>query len=163
MSEVEIQHRALSSISEYVTALDELCVLAQKSLCIFEKDFDGLGFNSEARYTTLRGFLLSNPNSRLLLLAHDVKPLLNFCPRIMMLQRQFGHAVHIYQTPANLRLISAPFALAETQHFVRRFHFDDTRGIFAQNDPEQAIVLKSRFEEMWAASRAPASTNSLGL
>jgi hypothetical protein len=46
---------------------------------------------------------------------------------------------------------------------VRRFHFDDPRGILAQHDPENARVLKSRFMEMWTASQPSASTTRLGL
>ncbi len=163
MSEGELQHSAFDGVSEYVTALDALCGLAKQTLFIFEKDFDNIGFNSEARCSTLRGFLLANPNVRLHLLAHDTQPLIRFCPRIMNLLRQFGHNMHIHQTPGNLRHLSAPFAVADTRHFVRRFHFDDTRGIFAQNDPEEAIVLKARFEEIWASSRPSVSSTTLGL
>lgn len=163
MNDDELQHSSFDGITEYVAALDALCSLAQQTLYIFENDFDGLGFNSETRYATLRSFLLSGQNVRLHLLAHDPQPLVRFCPRIMMLLRQFDHRMHIYQTPANLRHISAPFAVADTHHFVRRFHFDDTRGIFAQNDHEGAIVLKSRFEEMWGSSRASVSATTLGL
>ena len=163
MSEEKLRHVTFDGVTEYVSALDELCGLAQHSLFIFENDFDGLGFNSEARYNLLRRLLLSGQNVRLNLLAHDTKPLVSFCPRIMLLLRQFGHLMHVYQTPANLRHLTAPFAVADARHFVRRFHFDDTRGIFAQNDPEGAILLKSRFEEMWESSHPGASTSTLGL
>ena len=163
MSESELQHSAFDGVTDYVNALDAICSLAKQSLLIFEKDFDGFGFNSEARYNTLRRLLLSNPNVRLHLLAHDAQPLVRFCPRIMMLLRQFSHNMHIHQTPINLRHLSDPFAVADARHFVRRFHFDDTRGIFAKNDPEGAIVLKARFEEMWAASRPGASGSTIGL
>ena len=163
MSEGELQHLAFDGVNEYVSALDELCGLAQHSLFIFENNFDGLGFNSEARYNLLRRFLLSGQKIRLNFLAHDTKPLVSFCPRIMLLLRQFSHLMQIYQTPANLRHLTAPFAVADARHFVRRFHFDDTRGIYAQNDPEGAIVLNSRFEEMWESSHPGAATSKLGL
>ncbi len=163
MSEGELQHTALNGVTDYVAALDELCGSAQHSLLIFENDFDNLGFNSAARFNTLRQFLLSSPNVRLHLLAHDAQPLVRFCPRMMMLLRQFSHSMHIYQTPINLRHLSEPFAVADEKHFVRRFHFDDARGLFAQNDPAGARLLKSRFEEMWASSHPSASAATLGL
>lgn len=163
MSDSEAQHTALDGTAEYVAALDQLCAQARLSLYIFEKDFDNLGFNTESRYNTLRQFLLADPNARLHLLAHDVQPLLRFCPRIMLLLRQFGHKVHIYQTPRNLRHLSEPFAIADEAHFVRRFHFDDARGIYAQHDHEGARLLKSRFEEIWASSHPSASATTLGL
>jgi len=163
MNEGELRHLAFDGVNEYVSALDELCGLPQQSLYIFENNFDTLGFNTEARFNLLRRFLLSGSNVRLHLLAHDVQPLVRFCPRIMILLRQFGHLMYIYQTPTNLRHITTPFSVADAHHFVRRFHFDDPRGIFAQNDPEGALVLKSRFEEMWENSHPSASATTLGL
>ena len=163
MSEGELKHKNLDGVAEYVTALDEICGLAQKSLYIFENDFDSLGFDSEIRYSQLRRFLLSSPFVSLHLLAHDTGPLVRFCPRIILLLRQFSHLMRIYQTPANLRHLTAPFAVADSRHYVRRFHFNDTRGIFAQNDPQESIVLKSRFEEIWISSHPGASVTTLGL
>ena len=163
MSEGELHHTTFDGISEYGAALDELCGLAQQSLFIFENDFDSLGFNSEKRFTLLRRFLLSGPNVQLHLLAHDTQPLVRFCPRIMILMKQFSHLMHIYQTPVNLRHLTAPFTVADVRHIVLRFHFYDSRGIFAQNDPEGTIVLKSRFEQMWESSQPSASATTLGL
>jgi len=163
MNETELQHTSINGTAEYVSALDDLCAKAQQSLFIFEKDFDNLGFNSEARYDSLRRLLLSNPSARLHLLAHDVQPLLRFCPRMLMLLRQFSHKMHIYQTPLNLRHLSEPFAVVDKIHFLRRFHFNDARGIYALNDPETARPLQSRFNEMWASSHPAASANTTGL
>ena len=159
----ESQHTHLDDTADYISALDTLCGLARRELLVFEKDYDDIGFNSEARYDTLRGFLLSNPSNRLHLLAHDAKPLSLRCPRIMMLLRQFGHNMHIYQTPKHLLHLTEPFAVADETHFVRRFHFDDPRGILAQHDPAGARELKSKFEEMWTASRPAVSGSTLGL
>ncbi|MDX8399397.1 MAG: hypothetical protein R8K20_04030 [Gallionellaceae bacterium] len=163
MNEAELQHTSINGTTEYVAALDDLCAKAQQSLFIFEKDFDNLGFNSEARYDSLRRLLLSSPSARLHLLAHDVQPLLRFCPRMMMLLRQFSHKMHIYQTPLNLRHLSEPFSVADETHFLRRFHFDDARGIYALNDPEAARTFQSRFNEMWTSSHPGASANTTGL
>lgn len=162
MSE-ELQHTHLDGTADYISALDTLCGLAQHELYVFEKDFEDIGFNSEARYNTLRTFLLASPSHRLHLLAHDTRPLTQRCPRLMMLLRQFGHNMHIYQTPKHLLNLTDPFAVADERNYVRRFHFDDPRGILAQNDPTGARVLKSRFEEMWTASQPAVSPTTLGL
>jgi hypothetical protein len=69
----------------------------------------------------------------------------------------------IYQTPKNLQHITEPFAIADDDHYIRRFHFDDPRGICAQSDPSNARALKSRFLEMWASSHSSASSTTLGL
>lgn len=163
MAETELNHVAFTGINDYVAALDELCGMARHSLYFFENDFDGIGFNSEARFNTLKHFLLSNPSARLHLLAHNSQHLVRFCPRVMMLLKQFSHNMHIHQTAPNLRHLSEPFAVADESNFVRRFHFDDTRGVFAKNDPEGARLLKAKFEEIWGSSRPGASATTLGL
>lgn len=158
-----LQHTALNGTADYIAALDTLCGLAQRRLCLFEKDLDGLGFNSEARYDTLRAFLLASPSNHLQLLAHDTSLLVRRCPRMMLLLRQFAHNMHIYRTPQHLKHVSEPFALADELHYVRRFHFDDPRGILAQSDAEGARTLQSRFAEMWLSSQTGACANTLGL
>ena len=159
----ELQHTALDGNADYIAALDTLCGLAQHELIVFENNFENTGFNGEARYNTLRSFLLANPNNRLHLLAHNTAYLVQRCPRVMMLLQQFAHSMHIHQTPPHLRQVSEPFAVADQAHYVRRFHFDDPRGIFAQHDPQGARTLHSRFLEMWESSRPGASATTLGL
>ena len=159
----DLQHTTLNGTADYIAALDTLCSLAQRSLYVFEKNFEDIGFNSEVRHGILRRFLLANPANRLHLLAHDARPMLQHCPRLLLLLRQFGHSMYIYQTPKHLLHLTEPFAVADESHYVRRFHFDDPRGILAQNDAEGARVLKSRFTEMWASSHPALSATTLGL
>lgn len=163
MSDDTLQHTRLDGIVDYAAALDTLCKLARHNLCLFDKNFDGLGFNAEERYVTLRGFLLASPANRLLVLAHDTNYLSTLCPRMMMLLHQFGSSMFIHQAPASLHQVTEPFSVADDAHYVRRFHFDDPRGILAQHDPENARALKSRFMEMWTASHPATSTARLGL
>ncbi len=159
----DAQHTALEGIADYVAALDTLCGLAARSLCLFDKDFGNAGLNAELRYDTLRAFLLGRANSSLLILAHDTDYLSRRCPRIMMLLRQFSHKMHIYRTPKHLYHIAEPFAVADEAHYVRRFHFDDTRGVLALHDPAGARPLHGQFMEMWAESHPGASATTLGL
>jgi len=163
MGDSAIEHTRLDGITDYIAGLDTLCKLAQHDLYLFDKDFDGSGYNTEARYTTLRNFLLASPAHRLFVLAHDTAYLSTRCPRMMTLLHQFGTAMFIYQTPKNLQYISEPFSVADDAHYVRRFHFDDPRGILARNDPEKARALKSHFLEMWATSHPSVSTTRLRL
>jgi len=163
MSNDTLQHIKLDGIADYTAALDTLCKLAQHNLYLFEKNYDGLGFNSESRYGTLRSFLLANPANRLFVLTHDTHYLSTLCPRMMLLLNQFGNSMFIYQTPASLRHITEPFSVADDAHYVRRFHFDDPRGILAQHDPENARTLKSRFMEIWSTSHPAVSATKLGL
>lgn len=156
-------HTRLDGTAEYVAALDTLCGLAHRTLYLFEFDYDGLGFNSEARYEALRLFLLANTANRLFVLAHDTRYLATLCPRMTMLLRQFDNRMYIHQSAKHLLHITEPFSVADSAHYVRRFHFDDPRGILAQNDPENARLLESRYLEMWGNSHPAISTTTLGL
>lgn len=163
MSDYTPEQVKISSMADYVSALDKLCKMAEHNLYLFEKNFDGLGFNSEQRYITLRNFLLSSPVHKLYVLAHDTQYLSTKCPRMMNLLHQFSGNMFIYQTPKNLQHIAAPFAVADDQHLVRRFHFDDARGLFSLQDSPNAHALKARFMEMWATSHPAPSSTRLGL
>ena len=153
----------LLSTADYIGALDTLCGNAESSLYVFDKDFINCGFNSSSRFELLKNFLLSNPKNQLLLLAHDTRPLSQYCPRLMVLLQKFSHNMFIYQTPKNLQHLTEPFAVADQAQYVRRFHFDDSRGLLALNDGAGASLLKSRFMEMWATSRPNTSTSTFSL
>ncbi len=163
MADDSLQHTKLDGIEDYSAALDTLCKQAQHQLYLFEKNYDGLGFNSEERYQVLSSFLLANPANRLFILTHDTRYLSTLCPRMAMLLRQFGNSMFIYKTPPHLQQITEPFGVADDAHYVRRFHFDDPRGILALHDPENARALKSHFMEMWSASHPAVSATTLGL
>lgn len=158
-----LQHIQFDGVADYISALETVCASAQHTLNIFEKDFSETGFNSEARFNTLRHFLLGSPNNRLQLLAHDAQHLVRYCPRVMTLLREFSHRMAIFQTPPHLKNVTEPFAVADNAHYVRRYHFDDSRGLLARNDTEGARLLNARFQEMWLASHPGASATSLGL
>ena len=163
MSDYTPEQLEISSMAEYVTAIDKLCKMAEHNLYLFEKDFDRLEFNSEERYNTLRSFLLSSPVHKLHILAHDTSYLTSKCPRMMTLLHQFSGNMFIHQTPKNLQPIAAPFSVADDEHVVRRFHFDDARGMFAIQDSANAHSYKARFMEMWLASHSAPSSARLGL
>jgi hypothetical protein len=163
MSDYTPEQLTFSSQADYAAAIDKLCKMAEHNLYLFEKDFDRLEFNSEERYNILRSFLLSSPVHKLHILAHDTCYLSTKCPRMMNLLQQFSGNMFIYQTPKNLQHIAAPFSVADDEHSVRRFHFDDARGMFAIQDSASAHVLKARFMEMWASSHPAPSSTRLGL
>lgn len=163
LSDDTLKHVNFTGSTDYVAALDTICGLARHNLLIFEKDFVNIGFDGEARFEILRKLLLANPNNRLQLLAHDTRPMSQYCPRLMTLLRQFGHSMFIYQIPKHLQHLTEPFAIADESQFVRRFHFDDTRGILGLNDGESARLYKSRFNEMWQASHSSSFTSTFSL
>lgn len=163
MNQEDTNSVQLLSAADYVAALDTICGLTKNTLLIFEKDFSNIGFDNPERVERLRQFLLANPNNRLQLLAHDTRQISQYYPRLMALLRQFGHNMFIFQTPKHLQHMTEPFAVADEAHYVRRYHFDNTRGVLAQNDSSNARLLKSRFMEMWQASGSSMLTSTFSL
>ncbi|MFY9259029.1 MAG: hypothetical protein WAO71_00820 [Gallionella sp.] len=163
MADKLLQHTQLDGIKEYSAALDTLCELAERDLYFFDRNLEGVGFNTEARYSMLHRFLLASPAHKLYVLVYDTHYLTTLCPRMMLLLRQFSGRMTIRQVPNSLQHIYTPFAVADDAHTVRRFHFDDPRGVFEQYDASQARVLKACFLEMWAASHHTLSPDRLGL
>ncbi len=157
------QHTRLDGSADHVAALDTLSKLTRQKLYLFDRDFDGLGYDTEARHVTLRNFLLASPANQLFVLAHDVGYLGTRCPRMITLLHQFGTSMFIYQTPRHLQRICVPFSVADATNYVRRFHFDDPRGILALHDPETARALQSRFLGMWTVSGPAPATSQLRL
>jgi hypothetical protein len=156
------QHRKLLGNAEYEAALDELLSRPQRRLRIFDRQL-GAGYNSVKRYDLLRSFLARDRASRLDIVLHDVSGLTRECPRLMNLLRQFSHAININETEAQAKGVYDPFAVADERDYVHRFHYDDTRGLLALDDPQGALGLVERFQEIWEASSPGASATTLGL
>lgn len=157
------QHTRLEGIMEYRASIDNVISRAQRRIRIFDRNLDGLGFNSPPRQDLLRAFLLARRTNHLYIVVHDTGYLHRDCPRMHLLLRQFSHGVSIQQTHAHMQGVSDSFVVADDEHFVRRFHFDDSRGLLALDDPREARNLNDRFDELWEASYPAVFATTLGL
>lgn len=149
--------------SEYRAAIDRLVTRARRTIRVFDRELDGAGFNDASRFEVLRNFLLNSRDNRLQIVLHDVGPLQRDCPRLLLLLRQFSHAVSIHQTNPEARGVYDGIILADDAHYVHRFHFDHPRGEWVLNDIPRTQAMARRFEEIWAASAAALSATTLGL
>ncbi|MBI2311086.1 MAG: hypothetical protein HYU77_01080 [Betaproteobacteria bacterium] len=163
MPDGELQHTKLEGINDYIEAVDTVIGLAQRTIRIFGHSLDGGGFNSVKRHDTLQRFLLASRNNRLQIVLHDVNYVMLDCPRLMSLLRLYGHAIAIHQTQPHAQGVYDPFVVADDQHYVRRFHYADSRGLLAVNDPQGAETLIHRFGELWEASFAAVWATTTGL
>lgn len=163
MAEGELQHTKLEGINAYIEAIDTVVGLGQRNLRIFGHSLDGAGFNSVKRHDLLQHFLLASRNNRLSIVLHDVNHVMLDCPRLMSLLRLYGHAIAIHQTQPHAQGIYDPFVVADDLHYVRRFHYTDSRGLLALNDPLGAETLNHRFAELWEASFPAVWATTTGL
>lgn len=147
---------------KYEEFADEVIALAKHELRIFEQQL-GISYNTSARHDAFRHFLLASRRNTIRIVVHDVATIDRFCPRMKLLLRDFGHAVTIHETQTQAKGVYDPFVVADESHSVRRFHFEDLRGLFARNDPIEAATLVERFEEIWEHSTPAVTVNTLGL
>ena len=148
--------------TEYHDFVDEVIALAQHEIRIFDQQL-GKAFNSSARHDALRHFLLSSQRNRLRIVVHNAGKMERDCPRMLELLRTFNHAMAIHETHAEAKNVYDLFVIADELHSVRRFHFNDLRGLYARDDPIEAHTLVERFEEIWEASAPTVAPTTIGL
>ena len=163
MDENVLQHTKLHGVTDYVDAIDTVVGLAQSIIRVFDNNLENAGFNSLKRYEMLRSFLLASRKNRLQIVVHDPAYLEKRCPRMIMLIKQFSHSVNIHRTQSHAQHVTDPFIIADDRHYVRRYHFDDLRGLMALHDPKEAEALNLHFDEIWAASQPAISATTTGL
>ncbi len=151
-----------TSRNQYEEYVNEVISSAQYELRIFEKEL-GASYNTSTRHSAFRSFLLASRRSRIRIIVHDTVSMERSCPRMVQLLRDFSHAVAIHETQPQAKGVYDPFVVADEKNSVRRFHFNDLRGLFARNDPVEAHTLVERFEEIWEASAPAVAANTLGL
>jgi len=156
------QEQPLSGVKDYESAIDRIFGLTLGRIRIFDRRL-GRAYNSAARIEVLRGLLLANKSSRIQIVVHEADNIRTDCPRLVVLQRQFGHAVAIHRTQSLARGVYDPFCIADGSHYARRFHYDSPRGVLVLNDPEFAGDLVQRFQEIWEASQPAVTGTRLGL
>jgi len=154
--------RKLVGNGEYEQALDELLAQAAQTVRIFDRAL-GRGFNSPHRHELLRRRLLARRTNRVCIVLHETGNLARDCPRLMMLVRQFGHALVIRRTLHTARHVYDPFAIADDARFVRRFHHDHMRSVATIGDVAETSLLLKRFAEIWEASSPVACATTAGL
>jgi hypothetical protein len=161
-SDPQPTHRRLEGNAEYDAAMDQLLARPARMLRLFDRHL-GPAFNSPRRHDTLRSFLLARRSNRIQIVVHDSANLWRDCPRLINLLRSFTHAIEIHETEPQAKGVYDPFAIGDDRDYLRRFHYEDSRGLLALDDPQGAQGLIRRFEEIWEASAPSTSATTLGL
>ncbi len=154
--------RPLAGGVEIEAAIDALIAEADAHIRLFDRALTQ-AWNTPARHERLRTFLLKRRTNRLEIVLHDTCNLVRDCPRLMLLFKQFSHAMAIRRTLPAARRVYDPFAIADDLLFVHRFHFDDTRGVVTRADLAATQLMRKRFAEIWEASSPAAAATTLGL
>jgi hypothetical protein len=153
----------IATVREQSAAIDELIALARHNIRVFDQDLSQTGWSSAARVDRLASFLREVRGRRLDIIVHDTRYLQSACPRMIKLLRTYGHAMTIYQTGAEAKIATDPLLIVDARHYLHRFHFDQPRAAMGIDQPEQAQLLSTRFDEIWATGEAGVSGTVLGL
>ena len=160
---VEPSYRQISGIAESLEAIDEVIAVAQRTIRIFDISLSNRGFNSPARATALRDFLVRGRAHRILIALHETELLARENPRLLILLRQFPMSIEIHRTLAQARNATDPFVLADDHSVWHQLHFEQQRAVVALHSPNDALPIAQRFDEIWDLSEPAVSATTLGL
>jgi len=153
----------LDTVTAQTAAIDELIGLATRKLQVFDVDLSQTGWDSAARATNLAAFLRRAPAARIELILHDTRWMERSCPRLTNLLRLYPTAITVYQTGTEARVAMDPLVIADGKHFLHRFHVDQPRAALVIANPQLAMPLVTRFEEIWATGQPGVAGTVLGL
>lgn len=156
------EYRRFESMLEYEAVIDSLIPLTQNMIRVFDKSL-GRAYNSPQRHEALSRFLRASRTNRLTIILHETENLERNCPRLILLLKQFSHAVSIRQTLRVAKHVYDPFVIFDASHYVHRFHYDHLRAVQGTHDVLGAQQLLDRFEEIREASVPAVSANVSGL
>ena len=148
---------------ELQAAIDRLLSLPGRELRIFDPDLAVLRLNSPERIEKLRSFLAASRTRRLFVVVHEPGHVTRFCPRMMTLLSLYNHAIQINRTGEEIRELQDSFMVLDKNHYVRRPVARFFRGAAGVNDETEALVMRSRFQEIWNASVPAVSSTTAGL
>jgi len=157
------EYQRFGSEEEFQLAVDLMLVQPGRELRIFEPDGAALRLNSPERIAQLDGFLRGSRTRRIQLVVQQTDHLTRFCPRLMNGLKLFNHAIQINRTHEEIRSLQDAFMVLDAAHYLRRpvaVHF---RGAIGLNDENEALGMRSRFMEIWAASYPGVSSTTVGL
>jgi len=152
-----------NSEAEYSSAIDEVLLVAQKEICLFDPDLERLGLEEKGRAARLETLIAGAEKGRLRGVVHDASRLNAHSPRLQELLRRFPLSIEFRLSPENMRHLADCMLLADGSHGVIRFHADHARGKQILHDPVELAPRILRFEELWQASQPLPLTGVLGL
>jgi hypothetical protein len=149
--------------ADFQIAADRLFALPGRELRLFDPDLKSLRLNSPARIAQLENFLRGSRTRRIYVVVHNTDHLTRHCPRMLGLLKLFNHAIQINRTHEEIRNLQDAFMVLDSRHYLRRPMAEHYRGALGLHDEPEALAMRSRFQEIWAASYPGVSSTTVGL
>jgi hypothetical protein len=159
----ETSYERFDDRAGFQAAVERLLEQPGRELRIFDPDGAALLLNDAARIARFERFLLASRTRRLYMVLHDPDHVARQCPRMLTLLRRFAHAIQINRTDETIRELQDAFLVLDSLHFVRRPVAHFFRGAMALGDENEALAMRGRFMEIWAASYPAVTSTTVGL
>jgi hypothetical protein len=147
----------------FQAAVDRLLAQPGRELRVFDPDGAALRLNDPGRVERLQQFLRASRTRRLYLVLHDPHHVQRQCPRMMALLTRYAHAIQVNRTHEEIRELQDSFLVLDSVHYVRRPVAAFFRGAMGLGDDTEALAMRGRFNEIWAASYPAVSGTTVGL
>lgn len=159
----QTEYQTFDGEAEFQQAVDRLLEAPGRELRIFDPNLAALRLNDPARIERVKAFLLASRTRRLFVALHDPDHVTRECPRMMSLLARFAHAIQVNRTHEEIRGIQDSFLVLDQSHYLRRPVAQFYRGALGLHDEAEALAMRGRFQEIWAASFPGVSSTTLGL
>lgn len=153
----------MTTWAEYDAALDRLLALAQRELCIFDRDLGALKLERNDRSSRLRELLFASPKNRLRIAVQDSTAIVSRLPRLARLLGDSGHNFSILVISESLAHLTDSLVIADDRHALIRFHRDQARSKLIEDDPDQTAPYLHRFEDILGEGGSLFSPRPAGL
>jgi len=160
---LKTEYARFENHGDYQLAVDRLLAQPGRELRIFDPDLAALRLNAAGRVAQLERFLQASRTRRIYFVVHEIDHVTRQCPRMMALLARFSHMIQINRTHEEIRNLQDTFLVLDAQHYVRRPVAGIFRGAIGLNDETEALAMRSRFLEIWAASFPAVSSTTAGL
>jgi hypothetical protein len=147
----------------FQAAVDRLLEQPGRELRIFDPDGAALRLNDPARIERIERFLQASRTRRIYIVLHDPQHVQRQCPRMMSLLARYSHAIQIHGTHAEIRELQDAFMVLDSSHYLRRPVAAFFRGAIGLADENDALAMRGRFGEIWAASYPAVASTTVGL
>ena len=161
--EKTVHYERFDTDAGFQAAVDRLLEQDGRELRLFDPDLNALRLNSPQRVDGIVRFLQASRTRRLYIAVHDIDHVTKYCPRMMWLLARYAHAVQINRTQEEIRNVQDSFLVLDALHYVRRPVAQFFRGAIGLNDENEALAMRGRFGEIWAASFPAVAPTTLGL
>ena len=157
------QYERFEDEESFQRAVDRLLEQSGRELRIFDPDLSGLRLNMPDRIARMQRFLAASRTRRMYIAIHDPDYVMKYCPRMRDLLTRYAHAIQVQQTDEEIRELQDAFLVLDAKHYVRRPAARYWRGAIGIGDESEALSMRARFFEIWAASCPAVSPTTLGL